>query len=212
MKGVSEENPTRRSIITLLKKHGGMSIDQLSKALGITSMGVRQHLLSLEGKGLVRYETERKGVGRPGYVYRLTEEAQGLFPTDYQSFLLDLLEEIESRDGRKKIEDIFRWRNRKLLEDRKSRLGNLNGLSRKIRRFSDILAEDGYLVELEEKGKMFCLKQYNCPIATVSRRYPESCRFELEMYRELFGKGVVRTDCISQGAPACIYQIPARGK
>jgi len=212
MKNVSEENPTRRSIITLLKKQGGMSIDQLSKALGITSMGVRQHLFSLESKGLVRHETERNGVGRPGYVYRLTEEAEGLFPTDYRSFLLDLLEEIESRDGRKKIEDIFQWRNRKLLEDWKRRLGKLNNLSRRIRRFSDILSEDGYLVELEERGKNFCIKQYNCPIATVSRRYPESCRYELEMYRELFGKGVVRTACMSQGAPACIYQIPVRVK
>lgn len=205
---LNDENPTRRAIIILLKKNGGMSIDSLSKALGITSMGVRQHLLSMESKGLVRYEPERKGVGRPGYVYRLTENADKLFPNQYQSFLSELLQEIEARDGRKKIDEIFRWRNKKLLDERKGKLGSTNSTRRKLKRFCDILSEEGYIVETQKmKGKML-LKQYTCPIASISRRYQESCKYELDMYRSLFGRGVRRTECLSQGASACVYEIP----
>ncbi|RMG04568.1 MAG: ArsR family transcriptional regulator, partial [Nitrospirae bacterium] len=47
-----------------------------------------------------------------------------------------------------------------------------------------------------------------CPIASISKRYHESCKHELDMYRSLFGRGVKRTKCLSQGASACVYEIP----
>ncbi|TAN40628.1 MAG: winged helix-turn-helix transcriptional regulator, partial [Nitrospirae bacterium] len=64
-----DRNPTRESIVHLLKKHGGMSIDDMSKQIQITPMGVRQHLLALEKKGIVTYISKRKGIGRPGFIY-----------------------------------------------------------------------------------------------------------------------------------------------
>jgi predicted ArsR family transcriptional regulator len=45
-----DENSKRNSIIQLLKKSSGLSIEELSKSINITPMGIRQHLLSLEKK------------------------------------------------------------------------------------------------------------------------------------------------------------------
>ncbi len=45
------ENPTREKIIFLLKKYGPLSIEDLSNELGITSMGIRQHLCHWSGRG-----------------------------------------------------------------------------------------------------------------------------------------------------------------
>ena len=96
------ENPTREKIIFLLKKNGPLSIEDLSKELHITSMGIRQHLLSLERKGYINYVTKRQGIGRPAFLYRLTEKAQNLFPSVYDEFILDTFKDIENNEGKQK--------------------------------------------------------------------------------------------------------------
>ncbi len=60
-----EVQPTRRRILTRLKKDGGMTCQELAEALGITSMGVRRHLIMLERDGLVTYSAVQRGLGRP---------------------------------------------------------------------------------------------------------------------------------------------------
>jgi len=110
-----DENPTRQNIITLLKKNGGMTIEDLSKNISITPMGIRQHLLSLEKKGLVGYTAKKHGIGRPGFVYMLTESADELFPKTYDRFTLDILKEVKRNDGQEKINKIFGWERDKVL-------------------------------------------------------------------------------------------------
>ena len=94
------DNPTRKKILLALKKNGSMSVEDLSGEVNITPMGVRQHLLLLEKSGAVEYITKKHGVGRPGFLYRLTETADDLFPKSYQSFAMDILTDIEHLDGK----------------------------------------------------------------------------------------------------------------
>jgi predicted transcriptional regulator len=74
-----EEYPTRKSILLFLKEKGPMTIDELSSKLNITRAAIRQHLLSLEKKGLINYIVERKNIGRPPFLYKLSEKAEDLF-------------------------------------------------------------------------------------------------------------------------------------
>ena len=64
-----ELQPTRRKILLALKKSGGMTATELSELLGMTSMGVRRHLTTLERDGLVMYDSQQRGLGRPSYLY-----------------------------------------------------------------------------------------------------------------------------------------------
>ncbi len=207
MPNIKEENPTRKKILLLLKKSGGMSTDELSKVLKITPMGIRQHLLALERKGLVEYETKRHGIGRPGYIYKITEKADSLFPKHYDTFILQIFSEIEKKEGRKKIEEIFRWRKDSLLEDRKTRINGSKSVKKRLQRLADLLEDEGYIVEFVENKDSYQLRQYNCPISSVSKMYRESCKMELELYRDLIGDNLKRIACISDGSPACVYSI-----
>ena len=56
---------TRRQVLTTLKKSDGLTADQLSVLLGITSMAVRKHLSALERDGLIESTVVRRPVGRP---------------------------------------------------------------------------------------------------------------------------------------------------
>ncbi|HEX6971242.1 MAG TPA: winged helix-turn-helix transcriptional regulator, partial [Limnochordia bacterium] len=67
-----------------------MTVKQLSQAVGITPMGVRQHLESLSRAGLVRFEWEKRGRGRPNQVFSLTADGDELFPRTYADLALGL--------------------------------------------------------------------------------------------------------------------------
>ena len=202
------DNPSRKKILLALKKNGNMSVDDLSNEVKITPMGVRQHLLILERNGAVEYVTRKHGVGRPGFLYRLTETADDLFPKSYQALALDILTELERLDGRGKINEVFKRRRERIFAEMMPLLSGKKTVSERVRFLTDQLQRDGSLVELEENDKSFKLKQFNCPISKVAYRFREACAHDLQLFRELFGEGVTREQCLSDGDQSCVYVIP----
>lgn len=205
-------NPTREKIILLLKKHGPMTIEDLGHVLNITSMGIRQHLLSLERRGYIDYVTKRQGIGRPAFMYRLTEKAQKLFPLAYDEFLIEMFREIEKREGRQKIDQLFSWHKQRFLAHLKDLLPEEEDLSKRLSILATVLSEKGYLTEITDSNDHFLVKIYNCPIFRVSIEYQDVCVYDLELFRELLGTTVSRETCISIGDYACTYTIPKNGR
>jgi predicted ArsR family transcriptional regulator len=204
-----DENPTRQNIITLLKKNGGMTIEDLSKKISITPMGIRQHLLSLEKKGIVSYTAKKHGIGRPGFVYILTESADDLFPKTYDRFALDILKEVKKYDGQEKINKIFGWRRDKVLRQKKEALTGLSGLDEIMQGLKNLLVSEGLLADLEKEGDKYILKTYHCPIRKVATEFNEICLEELQLFRELLHRNVSMEQCMGQGSPSCIFSIPS---
>ena len=202
------ENSTREKILLLLKKKGAVSIDKMSKELNITSMGIRQQLLSLEKYGLIDYVAKRHGIGRPAFLYKLTDKAYDFFPKAYREFIVTTFKDIENNEGRDKIDEIFEWRKNRLFKDMKETLSDRKTFQEKVYGFKDILESKGYLVEFNATNKHYTIKQYNCPIYGLAVEYKEACRYELQMYKDLLGRVVSREECISDGDPSCTYIIP----
>lgn len=203
-----DENPTRQNIITLLKKNGGMTIEDLSKEISITPMGIRQHLLALEKKGLVSYTAKKNGIGRPGFVYLLTESADELFPKTYDKFALDLLKEVKRYDGQEKINKIFSWHRDKTLKQRKDALSGFSGLEELLQGLKNLLVSEGCLADLEKEDNNYILKTHNCPIRKVATEFNEVCLEELQLFRELLNRNVSLVQCMGKGSPSCIFSIP----
>ena len=90
---------TRGRMVTLLRPRG-LTVDELAAEVGLTNNGVRAHLATLERDGLVTQQgsvRSSSGGGKPAYVYRLTPEAEALFPKAYEPVLgrlLDVLFEL----------------------------------------------------------------------------------------------------------------------
>jgi predicted ArsR family transcriptional regulator len=207
MWAILNENPTREKIILLLKKRGPMAIDNLSSELSITSMGIRQHLLSLERRGLIEYLTKRQGIGRPAFLYKLTEKADELFPKEYDKFILNLFRDIEKNDGRDKIDEIFKWRKNRIIKDVRETLSNKKTLQDRMFGLKDILEAEGYFAELTDTNNHFTLKLYNCPIFKLASEFKEVCLHDLQMFREIIGKELSREECIIDGNNSCTYTI-----
>jgi predicted ArsR family transcriptional regulator len=210
MWSIINENPTREKILMILKTRGPIPIDDLSKELNITSMGIRQHLLSLERRGLINYITKRQGIGRPAFLYKLTDKADNLFPKTYDKFIIDIFKDIEKYEGRNKIDDIFKWRKNRLFKETREALSEKKSLEDKVYELKDIFESRGYLVDLDETDNYYSFKQFNCPIYKVASEYKEACKYELQMYKDLLGKEVTRQQCMADGNPSCTYTIPKR--
>ncbi|NWF99296.1 MAG: transcriptional regulator [Nitrospirae bacterium] len=208
MWAVLNENPTREKIILLLKKRGPLAIEELSKELNITSMGIRQHLLSLERRGLIEYITKRQGIGRPAFLYKLSEKANDLFPKEYDKLILNLFHDIEKNEGREKIDEIFKWRKNRIIKEVKEIIGDKKNLPERVLAMRDILENEGYFAELNDSNNHYTLKLYNCPIYKLASIYKEVCKHDLQMFKELISKDLTRQECIIDGHPSCTYIIP----
>src|SRR5215469_4773076 len=81
---------TRGRIILLLRRDR-RTVDELAQALNLTDNAVRAHLATLERDGFVLQSGERRGGGKPAYVYMLSPEGEQLFPKAYGPVLRELL-------------------------------------------------------------------------------------------------------------------------
>jgi predicted ArsR family transcriptional regulator len=86
------------------KRH---TVETLASVLDITPSVVRQHLNILERDALVKKLTEKRRMGRPRYVYFLTEKADSLFPNRYDFIAEMLATHIFGKYGEETLKKTF---------------------------------------------------------------------------------------------------------
>lgn len=202
-----EMSETRMRILQLLKMRCSMTVSQLTEALHISAMGVRQHLAILQDEGLVGYESRKQGRGRPHHLYMLTDEANNLFPTTYANFAVGLMQEVAKFNGPGFINKVFRSRMKSQLETYQQRLSGKT-LHHRVKELALIRDEEGYMARYDEDGNDFVLVEHNCPIAAIAREYPHVCEIELALFRQSLGTKVYREEHLMQGSHRCCYRIP----
>ena len=202
-----EISETRMRILQLLKMRANMTVGQLTEALHISQMGVRQHLAILEAEGLVEHYQEKQGRGRPPHVYQLTDQANSLFPTTYANFAVGLMHEVAKFNGPGFINKVFRGRMKAQLETYQQRLEGKT-LCERVKELAHIRDEEGYMARFDENAEDYILIEHNCPIAVIAQEYPYVCEIELALFRQSLGAKVVREEHLMQGSHRCCYRIP----
>jgi predicted ArsR family transcriptional regulator len=68
--------------------------------------------------------------------------------------------------------------------------------------------ESGYMSEWEESPDgAFRLREYNCAICQVARRFPRVCEQEIELFERLLDAEVTREEHLLAGDGRCSYLI-----
>lgn len=199
---------TRRGIVRLLKLRGPMMANQLGEHLEMSTVGVRGHLTSLQRDGLVSVQAERRGVGRPRYVYSLTDQGDELFPRTYSQVANGLLDALRSLDGEGAIDRVFEKRTEWLAAQYSSQMAD-KGLSGRIENLAEIRTDEGYMADWEQVDEdKFLLREQNCAIFQLANKNAQACSFELELFRRvLHGATVNRADHMMTGDRMCTYVI-----
>ena len=201
-----EMSETRMRILQLLKMRSGMTVSQLTDALPISQMGIRQHLAILESEDLVEYYREKQKRGRPLHIYRLTDQANSLFPTTYANFAVGLMHEVAKFNGPGFINKVFQERMKSQLQAYQQRLQGKD-LPERVKELARIRDEEGYMACFDENDDDYVLIEHNCPISVIAEEYPYVCEIELGLFRQSLGTKVVREEHLMQGSHRCCYRI-----
>ena len=203
--------PTRRKIVLALKQHGPLTAAQLAEMLGITSMGVRRHLTTLERDKLVKYELIQRGKGRPSYVYRLSEQAEDLFPKNYAALANELLGYVAEGQGDDTIIALFDRRARRRINNAQTQLAG-RSLAERVAGLAKMLSTEGYLAEWEQDSDtIFWLREHNCAVHDIAAEFSAACNSELAFLQAVLSDAeVTRVHHMMRGELVCGYRIERR--
>ncbi|MDN4525532.1 helix-turn-helix transcriptional regulator [Fictibacillus fluitans] len=205
---MANNTSTRSELIHLLKRHKKLTVTEMAGLLGITEMGVRRHLNTLERDQLIESTLVRQPMGRPLSVYQLSETADEQFPRNYSGLTVEFMKDIQVIAGEEAVHELFVRREDRLNERYSKRMEN-KSFEEKVAELATIQNEAGYMVEWEKSvDGQFELKEFNCPIAKVANVYQQACSCELSLFQRLLGtEQIERIQCLAKGGSCCKYLI-----
>lgn len=201
-------NASTDKILFLLKSHGPQSAAELGEQLQMTSMGARQHLISLEADGWVGFSDEARGRGRPVRLWHLTEQAWQRFPDTHSELTLQLIDNIQQLFGEVGMERLIQQREQQQLGRYQAQLTQL-ALADRLAALKEQRTREGYMADMrQEEDGSWLLWESHCPICAAARACRGFCRSELEMFRQLLAPaGVEREQYLLDGDHRCLYRI-----
>ncbi|HZG58888.1 metalloregulator ArsR/SmtB family transcription factor [Paenibacillus sp.] len=221
---MDDNNPTtRKQIMTMLRRRGPLNAYDIAKQLGISDIAVRRHLNNLERDRIVGVETVRQAMGRPTFVYSLTEQAEELFPKHYADITLEFLNDVQELQGPEAIEALFERREGRLEQKYKERLGGLSTqgdadeLAARVDGLAAIQEERGYMAEWRKEerdggGARYFITEHNCPIHAIAHSFNQACSSELSLFRKVLDADVEQLECKAKGGQRCVYEVKPKAE
>ena len=206
---VSEDKgSSEQAVLKLLKEHGaGLAVKEICQRLSFSSMAVRRQLIFLEGHDLVVSRREKQKIGRPLQRYYLTEKGHERFDRRYPELAIELLTQLRVLDGKTKINQLFELR-RKTEFDRCQDRVQGKTLEARVHQVTQILTENGYMAKWEKIDEnKYLIKEMNCAVAQVARKFPQACIEEEHFLAELLQAKVTRQHHILHKDQFCSYLV-----
>ena len=185
------DRSARLKVINELKRTQGLAVSGLAERLQMSYMGIKCVCLDLEKRGLLDTWRQPQKVGRPQMLYRLTERALELFPSESNGLTLELLEAAQRLFGTTAPEKLLLVMFQKQTEKYAARI-NGESLKERVEQLTRVREKEGYMAECVRDGAGWRLIEYHSPILDVLKSFPVVSRFEVEMFERLLGVPVSR--------------------
>ncbi len=189
--------------IMALLRRGGMTVDELAAALGLSGNAVRPQLAVLERDGFVERAELRRGTSRPAQVYVLSRDAELLFSHAYIPVLTELLHVLDSRLERVEFDGLMREVGARLMAGRPRPTGDAR---QRAAAGSELLNSLGGLAQVEEQNGSLMIRSDGCPLAAATKRYPEACNAMESLLSEFTGMRVTKC-CDREERLRCCFEL-----
>ena len=208
MKSMTSNNKmsTRDTILHTIKSSQQASVDGLAEVAEVSPVTVRHHLNSLQANGLIESTSIRRKVGRPYYVYSLSEKGHELFPKRYVRLTSRLLDELKARLPQDVVQDVFDNVVLGVVEEHRGEYEHL-AFEDRLDYLVKLLAEEGFLASWEKNGDAYRLTEYSCPYISVGRSHTEICTIDKELIVNVLQAPVVQNSCMLDGSDCCEFVI-----
>ena len=198
-------------LLLQLKINGPQTASDLALFLKITGEAVRQQLQKLAADGLVKFQSEKKGVGRPCQIWKLTKLGEGRFSDAHSLITVQLIQGIRESLGEGALNTILRFREEEMEAAYLAAFAGAETLPARIQRLAEIRSREGYMTEWhEEVDGTFLFIENHCPICTAATTCQGFCRSEISLFQRCLGGNnirIERTEHILSGSRRCAYKI-----
>lgn len=195
-----------------LLTHGPQTVSELAELLGLTPSGVRRHLAALTDLGLVSSQerapygpTPKRGRGRPGSVFTLTQQGRSACGSAYDDLALSALRYLDAEFGAEAVAGFAAHRARSLAAD----VAGADGCTPE--ELAEVLTSAGYAAEVQPLGDIAVqLCQHSCPVVDAARAFPILCEAETAELARVLDRHVTRLATLAHGDEVCTAVIPLR--
>ncbi len=195
-------------IVKLLVGNTSRTVPDLIEAMGVTRTAVTQQLNELVAAGFVERELERlSGRGRPRNRYSATDAALLLLFASQERLLGPAIwKAIAAAGGEELTQQILEHMSQTLAEHYLRDIDS-DDPEERLRRFNDLLAGEGVLVEIDETDGQVTLHKKSCPFFGMFEEMRAVCCMDEMILSRVVGKPVKRTFCRHDGDPCCVFAI-----
>src|SRR5690625_1303412 len=199
---------TKDKLLNILKKDHKSTIKEIMDYFTISEIAVRRHLNELEQQGFITREEVKQEIGRPYYVYLLTEKGHQTFPNQYEQLPIELLQDLEAVKGKQAVTEVLAQRIQREKAYFNERIQS-DDFDQKVADVARIQDEKGYMIEYEKTPEgHYEITNYNCPILNIASTYKQLCSNEKKVLSEIFSESnVISKTCIIRGDNFCKWII-----
>ncbi len=194
-------------IIRLLVGCPPKSIAELIDATEVTRTAVTEQLSELVAAGFVERTIQRlPGRGRPRHLYSATDAALLLLFASNQRLLVPAIwEAIADIGGRELRRKVLKRVSRMLANHYKQHVSGKTPKQRLLQ-LSQLLREEGGLVDVEENGQLL-LRKRSCEFISMFEDTRTVCSIDHEMMTLVVGTSVRQVASRHDGHPCCTFAI-----
>ncbi|MES2707282.1 MAG: hypothetical protein V4726_11840 [Verrucomicrobiota bacterium] len=173
------------AIMDLLKRSTGLSVSELARALKMSYMGVKQHCVEMEKKGLVDTWRRAGESGRPEKAYRLTAKASSFYPEAGNELTLEILHSVRQIYGPSApdtlLSDYFIRKTGHYLQKIKG-----GSAAERAASFAVIRDREGHCSELENDPGQGCrIVEFHHPLKELIAAFPNIRQMETLMIEKI---------------------------
>jgi len=200
---------THDKILKLLKTQGALTAKTLADELGLTTMGIRQHVLALEVSGDVIYKDEKAARGRPTRYWSLTEKSNDHFANRHDELTVQLIDSVIAVFGDDGLDKLIANREESSMRMYRLALADKYGVEDKLAMLAKLRSDEGYMATVAIEDDFYWLLENHCPICAAATKCVNFCRSELHLFQSLLNDVAVvtREEHIVEGARRCAYKV-----
>ncbi|HWQ28558.1 MAG TPA: ArsR family transcriptional regulator [Dehalococcoidia bacterium] len=207
---------TRNKVLDFIRQRGESTAAEVAAALDLSVPAARRHLDLLRAEGLVDVRVVRHGVGRPSFVFFLTEEAEELAPAGYTRLLTRVVDRlvhltpdrVSGRQGRDLLGQVFED---VALDVAEAHRGEVTGvtLEERVEQVSEALRREGIVDTWRRLDSGYVLANHVCPYRRAALATEDACRSDRLAIQLLLDAPVEQVGRIAAGDPCCEYVVRA---
>jgi predicted ArsR family transcriptional regulator len=199
---------TREVILRAIKQANEATVEELAKAADVSPVTVRHHLHSLQAEGLLDVRSVRRKVGRPYYVYTLSERGNELFPQRYVHLSSRLLDELKARYPQEMVAELFHNVVESIVDEHRDHFESLSFEDR-LDYLVKLLAQEGFLASWEHTESGYSLTEYSCPYFSIGQKHVEVCVLDRQIIQLVLGTEAEQQSCVLNGDDCCQFSLSA---